>query len=78
MSSYLPMYVTSGISHTFADTRGALKATTQRGSSTTADIIIVGHEGMWSHMTMLTSGAQTADWQTHPNLTCENNTQHMC
>ena len=55
------MYATSGISHTFADTRGALKATIQRGSYTTADIIIVGHEGMWSHMTMLTSGAQSAD-----------------
>ena len=55
------MYGTSGISHTFADTRGVLPATIQRGSYTTADIIIVGHEGMWSHMTMLTSGAQSAD-----------------
>ena len=61
MSSYLPMYVTSGISHTFADTRGALKAMTQRGSYTTADNIIVGDEGIWSHMTMLTSGARSAD-----------------
>ena len=72
------MYGTSDISHTFADTRGASKATIQKRSYTTTDSIIVGHEGIWSHMTMLTSGAQTADWQTHPNLTCENNTQHMC
>ena len=72
------MYVTSGISHTFADTINALKATTQRGSYTTADIIRARGEGIWSHMTMLTSGAQSPDWQTHPNLTCENNTQHMC
>ena len=31
------MYVTSGISHTFADMRYAFKATIQRGSYTTAD-----------------------------------------
>ena len=55
------MYVTSGISHTFADTRNASQATTQKGNYTTADSIIVGHEGIWSHMTMLTSGAQSAD-----------------
>ena len=55
------MYVTSCSSHTFADTRGALEAMIQRGSYTTDDIIIVGHEGIWSHMTMLTSGAQSAD-----------------
>ena len=72
------MYVTSDISHTFADTRGALKATIQRGSYTTGDSIIVGNDGICSHMTMLTSGAQSADWQTHPNLTCENNRQRMC
>ena len=40
------MYGTSGSSHTFADTRGALKAMMQRGSYTTADIIIVGDEGI--------------------------------
>ena len=40
------MYVTSGISHTFADMRGAFKATIQRGSYTTADSFRHHHMGI--------------------------------
>ena len=43
MSSYIAIYVTSGITHTFAEMRDAFKATIQRGSYTTADSFMHHH-----------------------------------
>ena len=47
---YIAMYGMSGISHTFADTRGAFKATIQRGSYTTADSFRHHHMDIHIHI----------------------------
>ena len=80
MASYIAIYGTSGISHTFADMRGAFKVTIQRGSYTTADSFRHqphGHTHTHTGMTIYMNG-HDASYICINQRTTVRATNHMC